>query len=122
MIYSSVVGTRIAEWIVVAGFTGRMASRGLAEACPSVRENCRRPIVAYHELHCEQRATPAPGTEAGGRDPEVRATMARIGHPATDPVTGGWTVELRGGVPDAHFTCGIGGSGMKAGEGAEASP
>lgn len=48
--------------------------------------------------------------------------MARIGHPATDPVTGGWAAEPRGGAPDADFTCGIGVSGMKAGAGAEASP
>lgn len=48
--------------------------------------------------------------------------MARIGHLDTDPVTGGRTVDPRAGVRGDDFICGIGVSGMKAGEGAEASP
>lgn len=48
--------------------------------------------------------------------------MARIGHLDTDPATGGRTVDPRAGVRDDDFICGIGVSGMKAGESAEASP
>ena len=50
----------------------------------------------------------------------MRAAMARIAH--LDPVTGRRTVDPRAGVRDDDFIHGIGVSGMKAGEGAEASP
>lgn len=46
--------------------------------------------------------------------------MARIAHP--DPVTGGRTADPRAGVRADDSIHGIGVSGMKAGEGAEASP